>query len=276
MRMIITLSLLIITVFKSTAQTFEIGTKESFKRYKSELKAPYFLDILKKSKQPVKIDSTEIITFNGFSDQNTQRCSFDVHTFRKSTYKYENEQFEYLDSVRSVKYIYQNQKIVYKEVWLKKNGRYAIAHEVYYYKNGKPKSFYSYLSKIRWYFDKRENVVDKFDHSDLENEENRIVLIDNSKFTLEEHLKIREELKKITKNFEYGDRFDWQENTVNDWETLNKTKKYLKKLFKTDIDLYYEGMSEYDTYFISEYGDSYVLSPHWEKYRDYQINSKTE
>lgn len=256
MKMIIILSLFLFTVFDSSAQSFEIGTKESFKRYKSELKAPDFLDILKKSKQPTKKDFIEIITFNGFSDLNTQRCSFDVHTFRKSTYKYENEQFEYLDSVQSVNYIYQNQKIVYKEVWLKSNGRFRSAYEVHYYKNGKPKSFYSYIIRTKWLFDKDGNIIDEedFQYSDIP-----IVFDFNKyKFNEEEESKIRKELMKIALNFEDANGFEVN-RSIRDWKVLNITKEYLKKLFRTEVDLYYDGMSDNFVSFYSEYGKFYTI-----------------
>lgn len=58
-------TILLLTFFNTIAQT-QIGTEESFKPYKSYLKAPDFFEILKKSKQPQK-DSMEVVTFNGFS-----------------------------------------------------------------------------------------------------------------------------------------------------------------------------------------------------------------
>jgi hypothetical protein len=257
----------------STINAQNIGTKKDLRNYKSELKAPDFLVLLKKAKQSTKKDSSEVYVFNGFSNENIQKCSFDVYKFKRRIYKDEYTQYEYLDTVSAIQYIYQNQKIRYKEIWLKKNGRFGLITEIVYNNDGQPISMFSKTAKTEWYFDKKGNITKKVDLSHYEDEEKKLFVIDNSKFTLEKHLQIREDLKKIIRNNSFIDGSNsYNDYDIKDWKTLNKTKKYLKKLFNIDFDLYFNGMSDLsqETYFVSEYGEFYFLTPYWKELKEQQ------
>lgn len=275
MKKIVLISILMLTFFIANAQTL-IGTKENFKPYKSYLKAPNFLELLEKSKQPQK-DSMEVVTFNGFSEEKGEilQCSFDVEKYRTRVYEDEYGLNEYTELESLTHYVYQNQKIIFKSIKIKKDLKEKainIKHynrneeiiEINYYQNERPKKLYSNLAKTNWYFDKKGNIA-KVVYNELGNililfdlEEKKKFIFDNSKFTLKEHLKIREDLLKIIHNTDIaGKGFD--DFTVRDWETLNKTKKYLKKIFKTEMDLYLHGLSGSETIFYSEYGDYYSL-----------------
>lgn len=248
-----------------------IGNKKNLRPYKSELTSPKFLEILKDSKKKIGKDSTKII-FNGVSDFTTQKCSFSVYEFRTTVRTYKNQNYKVVDTVREAHYLYQNQKIAFKEVRLKKSNQLYENIIVEYYKDGKPKKLQARLAKLAWGFDAEGNLVKNFD-SIRNDDEIKTLDFDNSQFTLEEHKQIRDDLQKIIKNFEYRDRFDWVKNSLKDWETLNKTKKYLKKILKTDIDLYYDGMDQSETYFYTEYGDQYFFSTESQKLR---INGNTK
>lgn len=288
MKKIVLSLMMILGVFNANAQTL-IGTKENLKPYKQYLKTPDFLELLEKSKQPVKNDSTEIITFNGFSEGKYLKweflqCSFDVEKFRTRTYRDEYGLNEYIELASHTYYIYQNQKIVYKSISIKKDlkekaidikyyNRDEEVIEIFYYQNGKPKQLYSKLAKTNWFFDKKGNIA-KVSYDELGNrlilfdlEEKKKFVLDNSKFTLKEHLKIREDFLKMLQNTSFqGNGFD--NFTVNDWKALNKTKKYFKKLFKTDVDLYLDGLSSSEVIFYSEYGDFYSLMPDWKEFEE--------
>lgn len=275
MKKIVLISILMFPFFNANAQTL-IGTKENFKPYKSYLKAPNFLEILEKSKQPQK-DSMEVVTFNGFSEEEGEflKCSFDVEKYRTRVYEDEYGLNEYIELASLTNYVYQNQKIVFKTIRIKKDLKEKVINiknynrdeevlDIYYYQNGKPKRLYSKLAKTIWFFDKNGNI-EKVRYDELGNilnyfdlEEKKEFILDNSKFTLKEHLKIREDLLKIIHNKDITGK-GFNDITVRDWETLNKTKKYLKNLFKTDLDLYLHGLSGSETIFYSEYGDFYSL-----------------
>lgn len=254
-----------------TSGQVKIGNNKNLKPYKSELTSPKFLDILKDSKKKIGKDSTKII-FHGVSDFKTQKCSFSVYKFRTTFRTYKNQKYKVVDTVREAHYLYQNQKIAYKEVRLKKSNELYENIEVEYYKNEKPKKLQVSLAKLAWGFDAKGNLVKNSD-SIRNDDEIKTLDFDNSHFTLEEHKQIREDLQKIIRNFEYSDRFDWEKNSLKDWETLNKTKRYLKKLLKTHIDLYYDGMDQSETYFYTEYGEQYFFSTEWQKLR---INGNKE
>lgn len=239
--------LLFLFILNSNAQK---GTKENLKPFLTELKAPDFLKLLERSKQKTKKDSTEIIVFHGFSDYNTQKCSFTVYKFRKSYMLYG---YKHQDSISSTYYVYQNQKIIYKEAWSKRNKERL---DIDYYKNGKPRALFSKSKKTYWYFDRDGNIYDNY-YWDVENP----IEFDFNKynFTREEQNKIREDLRKIALNFDDSQGFDWKRYSIKDWKALNMTKEYLKKLFNTDVDLYYEGMSQNFISIISEYGKFYTI-----------------
>ena len=80
------------------------------------------------------------------------------------------------------------------------------------------------IEKVR--YDELGIILNYFDL-----EEKKEFILDNSKFTLKEHLKIREDLLKIIHNTDIASK-GLDNFTVKDWKTLNKTKKYLKNLFK--------------------------------------------
>ena len=281
-------TILLLTFFNTIAQT-QIGTEESFKPYKSYLKAPDFFEILKKSKQPQK-DSMEVVTFNGFSVEEGEflKCSFDVEKYRTRVYEDEYGLNEYIELASLTNYVYQNQKIVFKTIRIKKDLKEKVINiknynrdeevlDIYYYQNGKPKRLYSKLAKTIWFFDKNGNI-EKVRYDELgiilnyfDLEEKKEFILDNSKFTLKEHLKIREDLLKIIHNTDIASK-GLDNFTVKDWKTLNKTKKYLKKLFNIDFDLYYYGISHLskETYLISEYGEEYLLTPYWKELKKQQ------
>ncbi|WP_026977779.1 hypothetical protein [Flavobacterium tegetincola] len=288
MKKIILISIFILTFFNANAQTL-IGTKESFKPYKSYLKAPDFFELLEKSKQTQK-DSMEVLTFNGFSEEKTEtfKCSFDVEKYRTRLYEDEYGLNEYIELASLTNYVYKNQKIVFKSIRIKKDLKKEVINiknynrdeevlDIYYYQNGKPRRLYSKLAKTIWFFDKKGNI-DKVSYDELGNilnyfylEEKKEFILDNAKFTLKEHLKIREDLLKIIHNTGIvGKDFDYF--TVSDWKILNKTKKYLKKLFNIDFDLYCNGMSylSKETYLISEFGEFYFLTPYWKELKEQQ------
>lgn len=269
------ITIVVLIFFNTNAQT-QIGTKENFKPYKSYLKVPNFLELFEKSKQPQK-DSMEVVTFNGFSEEKGEilQCSFEVEKYRTRVYKDEYGLNEYIELESLTYYVYQNQKIIFKSIRIKKDLKEKainIKHynrdneeiEINYYQNERPKKLYSNLAKTNWYFDKKGNIA-KVSYDELGNililfdlEEKKKFIFDNSRFTLKEHLKIREDLLKIIRNTAITGK-DFDNFTVRDWETLNKTKKYLKKLFKTDLDLYLHGLSGSETIFYSECGDYYSL-----------------
>lgn len=273
----------------SNADAQNIGTKESLKPYKLYLKSPDFLELLGKSKQPQK-DSTEIITFNNFSDSkdffrnsnNYLICSFDVEEFRTRLYKDEWGLNEYTELASYTNYVYQNQKIVYKSIRLKKDLKEKVIDikhynrdeeviDIYYYQNGKPKQLYSKSAKTNWYFDKKGNIINSTDYyailkeEEKKEEEKKKFVLDDSKFTFEEHKKIREDLSKMIANTDItGKGLDYF--SVSDWELQNKVKKYLKKIFKTDLDLYIDGMTIGSIILFSEYFDWYELEHYRKEY----------
>lgn len=119
------LILLILSFFTANAQ--HIGTKETLKQYSSYLsylKAPDFLYLLEKTKQPTEKDATKAYVFNGFSEGKHLKwgflqCSFDVYEYKKGIYKDGFGQRE-LNLVSSTYYVYKNQKIIYKTIEFKK------------------------------------------------------------------------------------------------------------------------------------------------------------
>lgn len=262
--------LLILSFFTANAQ--HIGTKETLKQYSSYLsylKAPDFLYLLEKTKQPTKKDATKAYVFNGFSEGKYLKwgflqCSFDVYEYKKGIYKDESEQREYSNLVSSTYYVYKNQKIIYKKIEFKKNDKDEEI-TIGYYNDGKPKTLYLKSANTEWHFDKKGTVAklgyDAYGNTvvlyDIEREKK--IVFENSKFTIDGRLKIRKDLLNMINSTNIpGKGFD--DYTVTDWKTANKIKKYLKTVFNTDIDLYLDGISTTEAIFYSEYGDYYALT----------------
>lgn len=239
---------------------YKLGTKESFKTYRLYLETPQFLDLFEKSKKN-KTKSTKQIILNGFSDEHRQRCNFDEYKFREYI---EEGGFPALDTLIHNYYVYQNQKIIYKEIWFKVNKQQEKI-EVYFNK-GKPYSLQSRLAKTTWFFNQNGTIINHplpdLAYFDTKEEvlEHKVLFLDNSKFTIDEYNKIREDLIKIIETSGLKLHVSYSEYRVKDWRAQNKIKKYLKNVFKTDFDLYLDGISIYEMYFISENGDFYAFT----------------
>lgn len=267
------LVIMLITLFLSfTANAQQLGTKETLKQfdsYLSYLKAPDFFYLLEKTKQPVKKEAATVYVFNGFSEGKHLKwgflqCSFDVYEYKKGIHTDEFGQREYSNLVSSTYYVYKNQKIIYKKIEFKKNDKDEEI-TIEYYNDGKPKTLYSKLANTEWHFDKKGAIAkvgyDKYGNTvvlyDVEREKKFV--FDNSKFTIDERLKIRKELLNMINSTNIpGKGFD--DYTVTDWKIANKTKKYLKTVFDTDMDLYLDGIAATEIMLYSEYGEYYALT----------------
>lgn len=262
--------LVILSFFTANAQQIETAeTLKQYDSYLSYLKDPDFLYLLEKTKQPTEKEATMVYVFNGFSEGKHLKweflqCSFDVYEYKKGIYKDEFGQREYSNLVSSTYYVYKNQKIIYKKMEFKKNDKDEEI-TVGYYNDGRPKTLYSKLENTEWHFDKKGAVAklgyDKFGNTvvlyDMESEKKFV--FENSKFTIDQQLKIRKDLLSMSNNTNIaGKGFD--DYTVNDWKIANETKKYLKTVFSTDIDLYLDGIAATEIMLYSEYGDYYALT----------------
>jgi len=256
---------LILSFFTANAQ--HIGTKETLKQYDSYLsylKYPDFLYLLEKTKQPTEKEAATVYVFNGFSEGKHLKwgflqCSFDVYE-----YKDEFGKREYSNLVSSTYYVYKNQKIIHKKIEFKKNDKDEEI-TIGYYNDGKPKTLYSKLANTEWHFDKKGAITklgyDKYGNTVVlyDTESEKKFVFDNSKFTVDERLKIRKDLLNMINNTNIaGKGFD--DYTVTDWKIANETKKYLKTVFNTDIDLYLDGIAATEIILYSEYGDHYALT----------------
>jgi len=259
MRKTVLFAILFLTLTIADAQNKNIGTEKSLNSYKSKINAPDFIELLEKGKNYTKKDSTILYIFNEFpeglrNDNNSFRCSFEIYKFKKNLYKDESLQYKYLDSVSSTYYVFRNQKISYKEIsWKKKGIKETL--EIYYYRNGKPRNVYSKRTNTNWYFDKEGTIV----NSVLFEEEKKEFIFEKIKFTLEEQIKIKEDLIKIIKNNKILGSKWFNDYTISDWKIVDKIKKYFKALFNTEIDFYLYGFSSSGIIFYSE-DDYYALT----------------